>query len=60
MVHKSNGIGQFVGVNTIRADNIVKDYIKIQYRDGDCLYIPTNQLDNIRKYIGAGDRNTKT
>lgn len=60
VVHKSNGIGQFVGVNTIRADNIVKDYIKIQYRDGDCLYIPTNQLDNIRKYIGAGDRNTKT
>lgn len=47
-----------MGVNTIRADNIVKDYIKILYRDGDYLYIPTNQLDNIRKYMGAGENGT--
>ncbi|MBR6033702.1 MAG: transcription-repair coupling factor [Clostridia bacterium] len=55
IVHKSNGIGQFIGVNTIKADGVVKDYIKIKYRDNDMLYIPTNQLDNIRKYIGAGN-----
>ncbi len=55
IVHKSHGIGQFIGVNTIRADNITKDYIKIKYKDEDILYIPTNQLDNIRKYIGGGE-----
>lgn len=55
VVHKSHGIGQFIGVNTIEADKVTKDYIKIKYRDDDILYIPTNQLDNIRKYIGAGE-----
>ncbi len=54
MVHKTHGIGQYIGVNTIKADGIVKDYIKIKYYGDDILYIPTNSLDNIRKYIGGG------
>ena len=59
IVHKTNGIGKFIGVNTIKADGITKDYIKIEYKDNDILYIPTSNLDNIRKYIGAGDRAPK-
>ncbi len=59
VVHRTNGIGQFAGVNTIKADGIVKDYIKINYRDDDVLYIPTNQMDNIRKYIGPGESKPK-
>ena len=59
IVHKTNGIGQFIGVNTIKADGITKDYIKIKYKDDDVLYIPTSNLDNIRKYIGAGDKAPK-
>ncbi|MBQ6992505.1 MAG: transcription-repair coupling factor [Clostridia bacterium] len=59
IVHRVNGIGQFSGVNTIKADGIVKDYIKIKYRDDDILYIPTNNLDSIRRYIGAGNRAPK-
>ena len=54
VVHKSHGIGQYIGVNTIKADGVVKDYIKIKYKDDDILYIPTNSLDSIRKYIGSG------
>ena len=30
---------------------VTKDYIKIEYRGGDFLYVPTNALDNVRKYI---------
>ena len=59
VVHRTNGIGQFLGINTMKADGVVKDYIKIQYKDDDVLYIPTNQLDNIRKYIGSGDTSPK-
>ena len=55
VVHRRYGIGIYVGVNTIKADGIVKDYIKIKYRDDAILYIPTNDLDSIRKYVG-GDR----
>ena len=59
IVHKTSGIGQFIGVNTIKADGVTKDYIKIKYKDDDVLYVPTNNLDNIRKFIGAGDRAPK-
>ena len=52
IVHRIHGIGQYIGVNTIKADGITKDYIKIKYKDEDILYVPTNALDNIRKYIG--------
>ena len=55
VVHKTIGIGQYIGVNTIKADGVTKDYIKIKYRGDDTLYIPTNSLDNIRKYIGGGE-----
>ena len=55
VVHKNHGIGQFIGVNTIKADKVIKDYIKIKYKDEDILYIPTNQLDTVRKYIGGGE-----
>lgn len=55
VVHQTHGIGQFVGVNTITADDVTKDYIKIQYRNDDMLYVPTNNLDTVRKYIGGGE-----
>ncbi|MBP3256261.1 MAG: transcription-repair coupling factor [Clostridia bacterium] len=55
IVHKTHGIGQFIGVNTLKADGIIKDYLKLRYRNDDILYIPTNDLDNIRKYIGGGE-----
>ena len=53
IVHRNHGIGIFTGVNTIKVDGITKDYIKLAYRDGDMLYVPTEELDNVRKYIGA-------
>ena len=55
VVHRTHGIGQFVGVNTIDANGVTKDYIKIKYKNDDMLYVPTNNLDNVRKYIGGGD-----
>ena len=59
VVHKHHGIGIFVGVNTITSDKVTKDYIKIKYKGNDILYIPTNQLDSIRKYIGGGEKEPK-
>ena len=53
IVHKNHGIGIFTGVNTIKVDGITKDFIQLKYRDGDILYVPTEDLDNVRKYIGA-------
>ncbi|MBQ9314446.1 MAG: transcription-repair coupling factor [Clostridia bacterium] len=55
IVHSVHGIGQYIGIHTLEVDGVKKDYIKIKYTGDDVLYIPTNQLDNIRKYIGNGE-----
>jgi len=59
VVHSNYGIGIFVGVNTITADGTTKDYIKIKYQGDDILYVPTNQLDSVRKYIGGEEQGLK-
>jgi len=53
IVHEHHGVGVFKGIETIEIDQISKDFIKIDYRDNGSLYISTNQLSSIQKYIGA-------
>ncbi len=53
IVHDKHGIGIYLGIETLDAGGIIKDYIKISYAKGDMLYIPVNQLDSITKYVGA-------
>ena len=53
IVHKVNGIGRFIEIKRVEVQGISKDYIKIEYRDSDYLYVPTDDLSNVRKFIGA-------
>ncbi len=53
VVHQSHGIGQYVGMRQLVVENAKRDYLKIKYKDGDFLYIPSTQLDSIQKYIGS-------
>ena len=59
VVHRKYGIGIYIGVNTIKADGITRDYIKIKYAGNDILYTPTNSLDEIRKYVGGEEQGLK-
>lgn len=59
VVHRKYGIGIYIGVNTITADGITRDYIKIKYLGDDILYVPTNSLDEIRKYVGGEETSLK-
>ncbi|MDR3178490.1 MAG: transcription-repair coupling factor [Oscillospiraceae bacterium] len=52
VVHASHGIGIFLGIHKIKIQNIVKDYICIQYANNDTLYVPVIQINMISKYIG--------
>lgn len=56
VVHQAHGIGQYVGIEKLAVENVKRDYMKIRYQEGDFLYIPTNQLDLIQKYIGSEGR----
>lgn len=52
VVHENHGIGQYRGIEKIEVDGVVKDHILIVYKDNDRLYIPTDQMNLIQKYIG--------
>ncbi|MDI9500372.1 MAG: transcription-repair coupling factor [Clostridiaceae bacterium] len=53
VVHQTHGIGQYIGLEKLTVEGIKKDYLKIRYQEGAFLYIPTNQMDLIQKYIGT-------
>ncbi|CDG37095.1 Transcription-repair-coupling factor [Acetivibrio thermocellus BC1] len=59
VVHYVHGIGKYIGIEQLVVENVKKDYLKIQYSDGDYLYVPTNQLDLIQKYIGSEGKTPK-
>ena len=52
VVHEIHGIGRFEGIRPVTADGQTRDYLVIRYAGSDVLYIPTEQLDIIQKYIG--------
>lgn len=59
VVHETHGIGRFEGIRTLDADGEVKDYLEIHYAGEDVLYIPTEQMDIIQRYIGSEGRAPK-
>lgn len=59
VVHQVHGIGRFQGLESIKVENITKEYIKILYQDEGFLFVPVNQLDSVQKYIGPDGRNPR-
>ena len=60
VVHVHHGVGRFSGIQRMPVDGVEKDYIKIDYAGGDCLYVPVTQLDLVSKYIGGGEEQERT
>lgn len=57
VVHENNGIGIYKGLTKIERNDVEKDFILIEYRGNDKLYIPVDQMNLVSKYIGnKGDR----
>lgn len=53
VVHENYGIGQYLGVQQLTVQGIKKDYLHIQYKGNDRLYLPIDQMGMIQKYIGS-------
>ena len=53
VVHETHGLGIYKGIEKVEVEKIVKDYIKIEYRDGGNLYILATGLDLIQKYASS-------
>mgnify|MGYP000866750236 CR=1 FL=1 len=59
VVHENHGLGIYRGIEKVEVDKVVKDYMKIGYRDGGNLYILATGLDVIQKYASADARKPK-
>ena len=57
VVHVENGIGKYLGVETLEFDGVHKDFLHIQYGGADKLFIPVEQVHYLQKYI-SGDNST--
>ena len=53
VVHAAHGIGKYLGVETIEVAGSHRDYLRIQYGGDDKLFVPTDQVGLLQKYIGA-------
>ncbi len=56
IVHVEHGIARFSGVITLSSNGSEKEYLVLQYACGDKMYVPTDQIDRVNRYVGASDR----
>ena len=59
VVHESHGLGIYQGIEKVEMEGVIKDYIKIEYRDGGNLYVLATGLDVIQKYASADAKKPK-
>lgn len=52
VVHLAHGIGRYLGVETLASAGVTRDYMLIEYAGRDKLYVPTDQVHSLQKYIG--------
>jgi transcription-repair coupling factor (superfamily II helicase) len=55
VVHEEYGIGKYCGLKLIEQNNKKCEFLIIEYRDGDKLYVPVFRLNLIQKYRGVKD-----
>lgn len=53
VVHHIHGIGQYLGIETIEIKGIHRDYVSVQYQNGDQISIPVEQIHILSKYISS-------
>ena len=53
VVHEVYGLGIYKGIEKVESDHIVRDYIRLEYKDGGVLYVLATELDEIQKYASA-------
>lgn len=56
VVHVDHGIGLFVGLVNRPVDGVHREYLAIEYAEGDQLFVPVHQADRLTRYIGHDSR----
>ncbi len=53
VVHNFHGVGRCLGVQTLKLSNSLRDYVVIEYKNNDKLYLPVENMDQVSKYLGS-------
>jgi transcription-repair coupling factor (superfamily II helicase) len=54
VVHEDHGVARFAGFETREVGGITRDYLYLEYKGEDRVYVPTDQLAKLSRYVGAG------
>jgi transcription-repair coupling factor (superfamily II helicase) len=55
VVHIDHGIARFVGLVRMAVDEHQREYLELHYAEGDKLFVPTDQVDRVSRYVGPSD-----
>jgi transcription-repair coupling factor (superfamily II helicase) len=53
-VHEDHGVARFAGFETRTVADVTRDYLYLEYQGDDRVFVPTDQLAKISRYVGAG------
>jgi transcription-repair coupling factor (superfamily II helicase) len=53
VVHHMHGVGQYEGMVKRTIGGVERDYLLLAYKGGDKLYVPSDQIDTVRHYVGG-------
>jgi len=53
VVHVDHGIARFKGMRLIESDGAQREYLELEYAEGDKLFVPVENLDRVQKYLGG-------
>lgn len=59
VVHKNHGIGKYLGLQTLEVGGMHRDYLTIQYQNGDTISVPVDHLDLLSKYTAGEGKSPK-
>jgi transcription-repair coupling factor (superfamily II helicase) len=54
VVHEDHGVARFAGFETREIGGVTRDYLYLEYKGEDRVYVPTEQLAKLSRYVGAG------
>ena len=58
VVHEDHGVARFAGFETREVGGVTRDYLYLEYKGEDRVYVPTDQLAKLSRYVGAGGEPT--
>jgi transcription-repair coupling factor (superfamily II helicase) len=53
VVHHQHGVGKYEGMVKRTIGGVERDYLLLAYKGGDKLYVPSDQIDTLRQYVGG-------